>query len=428
MLTREEQFLWECARTWRNAESSPLPVGLDWGRVVQVGKSNRMQTLLDHLFSRRDWYPALPGGPRKFLRDEAHKIASHAGLLSDFLRPYLREAAHQGIETVVLKGLSVSINIYGNAAMRPGGDIDILVRRHEVGRSIAIQELLGVGPFWDNLMDDRYYERHHLHQQRCTRDLVVWFETHWALDHPLTRLTVNYDAMLDRTTPGQLLDEPVNDLSPPDLILCLALHLVKHALYLPTVIERQDLARIILADGMLMYFVDIAEAIKHYGEAMDWQQVMTLANAWGAVDIMGSVLRVCATLLDTPVPPWVLDSLPVKGPGFLTRGAMHHVADREVATHMGEPPNRFWDLLLITNGAFILRPIRLLEIGGYCFPGSDFLERKYGSRSHVTALAHLVRAVGQYTRVGVDTVYFAIERYRRLKALKKNASLFNRLN
>lgn len=428
MLTPEEQFLWACAKTWRNPDAPPPPAGLEWERVMKVGKANRMQTLLHGLLTHRNLLETVPDGPRQFLQGEVDKIAKHAALLSDYLRPYLREAAAQGMETVVLKGLSVSINIYGNAAMRPGGDIDILVRKGEVGRSLHLQEQLGVGPYWDNLMDDRYYERHHLHQQRCTPDLVVWFETHWALDHPLTLLTVDYDAVLKRTTRGELLGEPVNDLSPPDLILCLALHLVKHALYLPSVIQRHDLARIIMADGMVMYFVDIAEAIKQVGEAMDWQMVVTLAQEWGAVDIMGSVLRVCATLLDTPIPPWVLDALPVKGPSFLTRYAMHQVANREVATHMGEPPNRFWDLMLITNGAFILRPIRLLEIGGYCFPGSDFLQRRYGSDSAMTTVFHLIRAVGQYARAGVDTLYFTVERYRRLKALRQSTSLFNRLN
>lgn len=427
MLTPEEQFLWECARTWRTAEA-PLPEGLDWERVVRVGKANRMQTLLHTVLTRRNQLDRLPEHARTFLQTDVGKITNHAALLSDYLRPYLREAAKLGIETVVLKGLSVSLNIYGNAAMRPGGDIDILVRRHEVSQSLAIQEQLGVGAYWDNLMDDRYYERHHLHQQRCTKDLVVWFETHWALDHPLTLLTVNYDTMLDRTTPGSLLGESVNDLSPPDLLLCLALHLVKHALYLPSVITRPDLARIILADGMVMYFVDIAEAIKHYDEGMDWQWVVTLARESGAVDIVGSVLRVCASLLEAPVPAWVLEALPVQGPTALTRWAMQKVADREVATHMGQPPNRFWDLMLITNGAFILRPIRLLEIGGYCFPRGEFLERRYGSRSPFTAAAHLVRAIGQYARAGTDTLYFTFERYRRLKALKKSASLFNRLD
>jgi hypothetical protein len=321
MLTPEEDYLWESARTWRRADVPTPPNGLDWNRVVKVGKANRMQTLLHTLLTRRNQLDSLPDKARTFLQTDVDKIANHATLLSDYLRPYLRSAAEQGMETVVLKGLAVSINIYGNAAMRPGGDIDILVRRNEVERSLAIQEKLGVGPYWDNLMDDRYYERHHLHQQRCTPDLVVWFETHWALDHPLTRLTVDYDGILDRTTPGELLGEPVNDLSPPDLILCLALHLVKHALYLPSVISHPDLARIILADGMVMYFVDIAEAIKQYGEQMEWNLVVQLATEWGAVDTMGSVLRVCASLLDTPVPAWVLDALPVRGPGGITRRA-----------------------------------------------------------------------------------------------------------
>src|SRR5690606_23656717 len=125
-----------------------------------------------------------------------------------------------------------------------------------------------------------------------TRDLNIWFEIHWALDHPYTLLSVDYEGIFARARPARLLGAPVQEMAAPDVLLSLAIHLVKHAVYLPSLVEREDLPRIILADGMLMYYLDIAEVLKQTPD-LDWDLSVRLAREWGAVDTLGSVLRVC---------------------------------------------------------------------------------------------------------------------------------------
>ncbi len=426
-LTPEETLLWDIARSWRQPPAVTIPEALDWDRVVRAAIGNRMQTLLHSVLIRSGMLDRLPESARTELSTAARKMAENAALMGESLAQYLRLAAAQELDTVVLKGLSVSINIYDDPAMRPGGDIDILVRPADVAPALRILDGMGVGRYWPNLMDDAYYARHHLHQQRCTPDLKIWFEIHWALDHPLSLLTVEYESMMDRTTPGELLGAPVRDLTPHDLILSLAIHLVKHAVYLPGVIHRPDLARITLADGMLMYYLDVAEAVKKLGPQIDWPGLINIIRASGATDIMGAVLRACVGLLDAPVPDWVLAGLPVRRPGAITRRTMEGVAAYETATYLGQEHSKLWDFLLVTNGAFILRPIRVIDMAGYFLPGRDFLRRRYGRDSLDTAIAHFVRAGAQYARLGVDTIYFTWERYRRLKAINQSASLFNRL-
>ncbi len=68
-----------------------------------------------------------------------------------------------------------------------------------------------------------------------------------------------------RAQNAELLGAPIQEMSSPDLLLSLAIHLVKHAVYLPSLVNREDLPRIILADGMLMYYLDVTEVIKQYG-------------------------------------------------------------------------------------------------------------------------------------------------------------------
>ncbi|MFZ1395949.1 MAG: nucleotidyltransferase family protein [Candidatus Promineifilaceae bacterium] len=422
-----EIWLWQCARHWRRPETAVLPAFVDGSALVRVGLWNRAQTLLLTFLDARQVLGELPAADLASLQEGAAKFRQDAAVMGESLQIYLQKAKERGIETAVLKGLSVSKNVYGDTAVRPGGDIDVLVRARDVDDSIGILDEMEIGQNWPNLMDDRYYARHHLHQQRCTPDLRLWYEVHWALDHPLTRLTIDYEAVMDRTTPGTLLGAPVADLALPDLLLSLAIHLVKHAIYLPSVLNHPDLARIILADGMLLYFVDVAELVKQHESKIDWRQTVDLAHAWGAAEILGAVLQVCHAYLHAPVPEWVLAGLPVVGPNRLKQWVMQKVVAYETAVYLGQPPSKLWKLLLITNGAFILRPIRLLDLLEYCFPGRDYLQRRYGSGTVWRGVGHFLRALGQYGRIAIDTVYFTWERYWRLRRQNFSTSLFNRL-
>ncbi len=426
-LQPHEQWLWQCAHHWRQPAGAFLLAEADWVTLVRVGLWNRAQTLLLGFLAARQALDQLPPDALGSLQEGVAKFRQDAAVMGESLQVYLEKAAERGIDTAVLKGLSVSANIYGDKAVRPGGDIDVLVRQRDVAGSIAILDEMEIGQNWPNLMADRYYERHHLHQQRCTPDLRLWYEVHWALDHPLTRLTIDYEAVMDRTTPGTLLGAPVADLSLPDLLLSLAIHLVKHAIYLPSVLDHPHLARIILADGMLMYFVDVAEVVKQYEDEIDWQQTVASAKAWGAAAMLGAVLQVCYGYLQAPVPDWVLAALPVSGPNWLKQKVMQRVVAYETAVYLGTPRSKLWHFLLVTNGAFILRPIRLLDLLEYCFPGRDYLRRAYGSGSVLQGIRHFFRAMGQYGRITIDTFYFTWERYWRLRRQKYSTSLFNRL-
>jgi hypothetical protein len=425
--TPEETFLWDCARHWRTPEHIEIPASLDWARIAQVAIPNRMAHLLRRILSTRSIWETLPAAPRAEIAASADRLRQNADTLGGFLARYLQRAAARGIPTAVLKGLSISSNIYGDPAMRPGGDIDLLVRPHDVPACLAALEEIGIGAYWHNLMHDDYYTRHHLHQQRSTPDTKTWFEIHWALDHPYTLLTIDYAALLDRATPGTLLDQPVADLTPPDLLLTLAVHLVKHAIHLPATVQRADLPRLVLAEGMLMYHLDIAETI-HQHPDLDWEALIQLARQTGTAEIFGAVLRAGVTLLRARVPEGVVQSLPVGRRGVITRRAMHAVVNRQVSQYLGTPRSKIWDALVITNGAFILRPIRLLESAAYFLPPVEYLQRAYGQCGLLSRVGHLWQATGKFTRFGWDSIYFAIERYRRLKRLGYSASLFNRLD
>ncbi len=423
-LTLEETLAYEFAIHWRDENYCPNLQNVDWTRFAHLLTHNRLAVLAAPILERV--HASIPQNAQKILDEQIEKYQRSATKLGQSLVSYLQSAQTRNIETIVLKGLWLCEKIYGDPAMRPGGDIDILVRKEKVDACLALLDEQGIGQYWHNLMHDDYFTRHHLHQQRCTRDLNIWFEIHWALDHPYTLLTVDYEGIFARAKPSTLLGAPIHKMALPDLLLSLAIHLVKHAVYLPSLVGREDLPRVILADGMLMYYLDIAEVIKQHKD-IDWAFTIQLAREWGAVDILGSVLRVCKQYFGATVPNEVITALTVQGPWRITKNIMGRVADQELATYEGTPVSRFWKLMLASNGAFILRPVRLLETASYFFPPADFLYRRYGATNMVCRIGHLLIALRQTLRFGWDSIYFGIERYLRLKRLGESASLFNRL-
>jgi hypothetical protein len=395
------------ARHWRDPASLALPASLDWLKVVTLSEANRMHPLLYRALTTSNRLDALPEEARAKLSESVQKATENATKLAKPLSEYLQRAAAQGLETVVLKGLWLAVKLYGDPTLED---------------SLVILEGMGLGRWWPGLMHDHYYARHHLHQMRCSRDIEIWFEVHWTLDHPYTLLTTNMEELLDRTQPGELLGQPAREPTLPDLILSLAVHLVKHAVYLPSVLERPDLARIILADGMLIYYLDVAEVIKAHQADIDWPFTVELARQWGATTILGCVLRICREFLGAAVPDEVLAALPIKHPSRLTDWAMRRMADHEVSVYLGARANRIWGFLLLTSGTFILRPIRVLDSLPYFFPDGDFLQRRYGSATRATRLAHFWRATARYAELAADTVYYSAERYLHARSLKSSAS------
>ncbi len=421
-LSPEESLLWACARHWPEPQSAVdlAQAGIDWDVAVKVAVDNRMQILLRQALAKRQMIASLPEDAATLLQRACARTEQAADMLTVALGQYLSFAARRNQEVVVLKGLWLSERIYGDKNMRPGGDIDILIREEAIPQSMAIlEDDMGYGTWWRPLLDDRYYQRHHLHQQRCNDDRSIWIEPHWRLDHPYNQLTIDYGAMMDRAQPGELWGLPIRELSPPDLLLALAIHLVKHAVYLPAVLTRPDLPRLILADGMLMYFADVAAAIKVYQDRIDWRQVIALARQGGAVDSLGPVLRVCHDYLGSDIPAFVLEQLTAAKPRGLNRLALERMAEYELAIYQGQKPGRLWSLLLGYQESIVFRPIRLLDFVSYLFPGDDYLRRRYDRATVVNRLRHLLLTAGRYLRIAGDTVYYTIKRRLQVMALDR---------
>ena len=409
----EEVWLWACARAWPRRPDPVDPASLDWTVVVDLAIRNRMQVLIERVLVGSGLRDALPSGPSDALRAAVQTYARSARDMTGLLQRYLPMARDRGIESAVFKGMHLCEKVYRDPEIRPGMDIDLLVRRHQVRDSVVLLEELGLGRFWPSLLEDAYYDRHHLHQQRCTPEHRIWVDIHWALDHPYNCLTIDYDALMDRTRESTLVGAPVRELSASDDLLCLVVHLVKHAVYLPGVLSRPDLARIILADGFLMYFVDIATLLQTHAAEIDWPETWRRARAWGATVSLDASLRVCRDCLATPMPADAVATHVPAGSGVVTRWFMDRLATQKRLELEGRRPGVVASFLFGYNQALVLRPVRLLDLSSFLLPSAEYLERRYGFSSIVQLARHTGGVLVSACRFVLDTVYYTLKRQLR---------------
>ena len=238
---------------------------------------------------------------------------------------------------------------------------------------------------------------------------------------------MDYDGLFRRGDSGILLDETLLEMAAEDLILTLTVHLVKHAVYLPYLFRDANIIEIILADGMLMYFMDIAAVLNHKGHEIDWHALCKRANDWGMASSLYAVLTVCQGYLGAEIPGESYEKLHGKTSGSLSQSLHRKIAAYQLSTYRGEPKKRLWEFLTVPNGAFILRPVKLVDTWDYLFPESRGLERIYGRSSVTTRIRHFVISTFKMIRFGLDSIRFGVERYRRLKAQDLETSLSTRL-
>ena len=195
-LSPEETLAYEFANRWRDENYRPASQDMDWLRFAKISpiiacpywpcKSSNVLI-----------YPFLQTRGSSFA-NKLKNMNAPPPRLGNALITYLKSAETRDIKTIVLKGLWMCEKIYQNPAIRPGADIDILVQRGDVDACLNLLSEQGIGEFWPNLLKDEYFTRHHLHQQRSNPDLSIWFEIHWAFDHPYTLLTVDYESIFAR--------------------------------------------------------------------------------------------------------------------------------------------------------------------------------------------------------------------------------------
>lgn len=130
-----------------------------------------------------------------------------------------------GITAIVLKGPAVSLVAYGDASLRTFADIDLLVRREDLGRARDLLLALGYCRDYDHGAEARLIaDQHALEFSSST----IKVEIHWALLSRHLRFEIDIERLWRTSRLIRCGGSDIRTLATPELFVYLAAHGAKH--------------------------------------------------------------------------------------------------------------------------------------------------------------------------------------------------------
>ncbi len=260
---------------------------LDWNAVRQLAEAEELAPFLYHWVRGKDLVPA-PLEQR--LAAAYHNTAAQNALQLNDLAHSLDLLAAEGVAVVVLKGAALSEGLYRNVAVRPMEDVDLLVCPAALPRAIKIlSDYCGVPALSESQIDALVEREREMILTKAETPATV-FDLHWqALDspyHPHTRFT-NW-LWKNGQQPFEIGNRPARMLDRQALVL----HLCGHRVIDP-------------GRRTLLWLYDIASAIFHYRDGLEWDELIDHAQQFDLVlPLQQAVAAICAEwdgLIPNPV-------------------------------------------------------------------------------------------------------------------------------
>ncbi|HCV42808.1 MAG TPA: hypothetical protein DGH68_04950 [Bacteroidetes bacterium] len=196
----------------------------------------------------------------------------------------------EGISSIALKGAHLAESVYGNLALRPMDDLDLLVKKMDL--ALAEKKLLELGYVHpEHFKEGSKLGAHHLPSFAKPGGVAV-IEVHWMIP-PAEPFRIDVDGLWERARSAKIAGSETLVLSPEDLLLHLCLHASIH--------HRFGLG--------IRPLADIGETIHRYHGELDWEQFLRRSRQWHARNCVYLTLLLAKTLLEAAVPDEVLNAL-----------------------------------------------------------------------------------------------------------------------
>jgi len=188
-----------------------------------------------------------------------------------------------GIDAIPYKGVVMSEVYYGDMALRQSGDMDLFVRKRDVGRTkSALRELEYTTRL---VIPDEVSEDYIAAGYEWTFDGPAGpnlLELQWALQPRFYAVDFDMEGLFERAVSVTVGGRSVKTPAPEDLLLVLSVHAAKHVW------------------GRLIWLCDIAQILKR--ENLDWDCVQGRTRKLGIERILQVTLLLANRFLGTAIP------------------------------------------------------------------------------------------------------------------------------
>lgn len=290
-MQREGGLLLCCSGVQPAAESSAriealLAERLDWPWIVATARLHGVGPLLySHLRARG--LDRLEQTPLDNLREPFQRDVRRSFLMSQELLAILELFSENEIPALPYKGPVLAAAEYGNVALRPCCDLDILVHRADLAH--ARELLMARGYVREHQLTPLHERawlqaRNDINLHRPDLDIVV--ELHWEVVP--RRLGVRFDdeRLWTQTQAVRIGGRDVRTLSPENLLLVLCVHGAKHGW------------------TQLMWIRDVAAIVANHPD-MNWPVLFREARRMGVERMLAVGLRLANDVAGCTLPPRV---------------------------------------------------------------------------------------------------------------------------
>lgn len=268
----------------------------------------------------------------------------------------LRALAAEGVQTMLLKGIALSIAHYRDDGVRPMDDVDVLVPRNDFERALAVLERSGWTAHRVRRSGDALVAGHALqlqHRDGHGLDLHRYALVEAAVDDPFWSAAVEIDVF----------GVPTRTLSPVDQLLHVAVHGARWGPVPP-----------------VRWLADAVAIERSAPASMDWTRLVAEATRRRVTASLSAALERLVDAVGFRVPEEVLEHLRAAPKGALERWA-HRAVLRPAGGGSWLPVT----LDLYVRHARIDRTLRF----------SPFLEEAFGVRSRRELAGRLARKTAQ---------------------------------
>jgi len=292
-LSNENRLLLYCAQTkipeyTLDQVKKLISLPLNWEEVLKSAFSHGIAPLLYHNLKGIQEGHIIPQEVMDRLKKTYDRnMASNMYLYAE-LRRVLEAFNEKGVEVIVLKGAALAETVYGDIALRPFGDLDLIVKKEDLPYAEEVMSTLDYAAC--GKYSQQWYRKNHHHLSPYIHsDKSIIVEIHWSIiSHPFH---INIDEWWKRARETKIASCKVLIPSPEDMLLHLCLHLFNHG----------------YNKIGLRGLCDILETLKYYKNQLDWSKFQEEVNDYGIKKLVYSILYLVKKIhwSDSNLPNWL---------------------------------------------------------------------------------------------------------------------------
>jgi hypothetical protein len=266
----------------------------DWTKIAAAAARYGVAPVLFHILKPLFSELAIPAEIRAHLQRLYFATAARNVRLYHQLSEIISKTNELEIPVILLKGAHLAEFVYGNLALRPMLDIDLLVRPDDAH---ALHRLLIQDGY---RLEEEHQGASQVHWAPYQKAGAVRVELHYHIVQPPFARRIDVAELWQRAERRTFQGTEMRMLCPEDLLLHLAAH---------TCIEHEF-------DNGLLPYVDVCRVLDECAEALDWDRLRDRARRWGLDRCLCLMLALAEKLPGACVPQRVHSAIQ-SGPGFL---------------------------------------------------------------------------------------------------------------